>query len=77
MAEHYTTNTESVTRWCNACNRPTQHKVSGGRVGRCMEHDAPLESQRQRAARLKRERELRAPMFDFEGPPAREPGEGG
>jgi len=35
VSEHYTRNTESVTRWCNRCGRPTQHLVSAGRVGRC------------------------------------------
>lgn len=41
MAEHYTSNTESVTRWCNCCARRTQHDVSAGHIGRCMEHEAP------------------------------------
>lgn len=41
MTEHYTTNTESVTRWCGTCSRPTQHSVTAGRVGRCMEHESP------------------------------------
>lgn len=51
MAEHYTANTESVTRWCNQCNRPTQHGVSGGRIGRCLEHDAPQFSKKQLSRR--------------------------
>lgn len=61
--EHYTTNTESVTKWCNACNRPTQHSVSGGRVGRCMEHQASGESKKQKAAREKREKDARNPKL--------------
>lgn len=47
MTEHYTSNTESVTAYCNTCNRPTQHKVSGNRRGRCMEHESQHESARQ------------------------------
>ena len=56
MTEHYTANTESVTRWCNQCGRGTQHTVSGGRVGRCLEHDAPQFSKKQQAERQKIER---------------------
>ncbi len=61
MAEHYTSNTESVTRWCNHCGKPTQHSVSGGRVGRCMEHDAPALSKAQEKRREKRERQTPEP----------------
>lgn len=65
MSEHYTRNTESVTLWCNACNRPTQHQVSGGRVERCMEHETATEtggwSKKQIEARERRERERRQP----------------
>lgn len=42
MTEHYTKNTESVTHWCNRCGRPTDHKVSAGRLGRCMEHESKV-----------------------------------
>jgi hypothetical protein len=42
MPEHYTRNTEEATRWCNACNARTQHAVSDGRLGRCLEHDAEV-----------------------------------
>lgn len=56
MAEHYTANTESVTRWCNQCGRFTQHDVSGGRAGRCLEHDAPQFSKKQEKERVARER---------------------
>lgn len=48
MTEHYTANTESVTAWCNHCNRNTQHSVSGNRRGRCLEHEAPELSQKQK-----------------------------
>jgi hypothetical protein len=63
VTEHYTRNTESVTKWCNACKRPTQHKVSGGRVGRCLEHQAAGESKKQAKAREKREHDRRNPTL--------------
>jgi hypothetical protein len=47
MTEHYTANTEAVSKWCNKCDRYTQHTVSAGRVGRCLEHDAPKYSKKQ------------------------------
>ena len=40
MSEHYTKNTESVTHWCNRCGRMTDHRVSAGRLGLCMEHES-------------------------------------
>lgn len=42
MAEHYTRNTESVTAWCNKCQRFTEHRVDNGRKGPCMEHETPV-----------------------------------
>lgn len=42
MSEHYTKNTLEVTHWCNQCGRRTQHAVSAGRVGRCMEHETGI-----------------------------------
>lgn len=59
MTEHYTRNTESVTKWCNRCDRLTQHQVHDARVGRCLEHESPHETKaqlRRREAREKRER---------------------
>jgi hypothetical protein len=47
MTEHYTANTESVTKFCNRCMRNTQHAVSAGRVGRCMEHEPPEQTKAQ------------------------------
>ena len=44
MPHHHAKNTESVPAWCNQCWRMTQHAVSGGRQGRCLEHDAPRTS---------------------------------
>jgi hypothetical protein len=59
MAEHYTTNTLEATKFCNHCGRNTQHAVSCGRIGRCLEHAAPQYSaaQLRRRERLVREAE--------------------
>lgn len=67
MTDHYTTATESDTAWCSACGHRTQHHVSGHRLGRCLEHDAPHVTQRQAAARDRRERERQQPNL-FPGP---------
>lgn len=63
MSHHYTRNTESDTKWCNICGRLTQHFVSGGRIGRCMEHESKAESKRQEKARKKRESDARNPSL--------------
>ncbi len=63
MAEHYTANTESVTRWCNSCNRRTQHGVSGGRIGRCLEHNLPKYSKKQQKNGERIDRELAQPRL--------------
>jgi hypothetical protein len=63
MTEHFTANTESVTSWCGRCNRPTQHKVDGGRMGRCMEHKAPAETKAQVKRREEAEHEARNPRL--------------
>jgi hypothetical protein len=75
VSEHYPKSTESVTRWCGKCARQTQHAVSAGRVGRCMEHAAPAETKAQARRREKAERARRNPTL-FDSPaPQREPGE--
>lgn len=66
--EHYTRSTESVTKWCNRCARDTQHAVSAGRVGRCMEHDAPEFTKKQLRERERRETEKQNPGFNFGEP---------
>jgi hypothetical protein len=63
MPEHNTRNTESVTCWCNRCGRPTQHAVSDGRRGRCMEHQAEGASKKQEAAARKRADEAKNPKL--------------
>jgi ribosomal protein L44E len=57
VAEHYTRNTESVTKWCGICQRFTTHPVSGNRAGRCSEHNAPELSKAQQRQKEKREAE--------------------
>jgi hypothetical protein len=37
MSEHYTKNTEEVTAYCRRCQRNTQHRVFGGRLGPCID----------------------------------------
>ncbi|HWQ03121.1 MAG TPA: hypothetical protein VNL38_01450 [Candidatus Nitrosotenuis sp.] len=44
MSEHYTSNTEAVSKFCNTCGRVTQHAVSGHRLGRCMNDHAAARS---------------------------------
>ncbi len=63
MPHHYTRDTESDTKWCNRCSRHTQHAVSDGRIGRCMEHQAEGESKKQIEARKKREEEAKNPKL--------------
>lgn len=36
MPEHYTAATLEDTKFCNKCGRPTQHAVSGNRIGHCL-----------------------------------------
>jgi len=45
MAEHYTSNTETVTAWCLKCHRNTLHRVDSGRRGPCLDpaHPQPKE----------------------------------
>jgi hypothetical protein len=56
MTEHYTKTTEETTKFCNRCGRLTQHAVSGGRVGRCKEHEAPALTKAQSQRREKAEK---------------------
>lgn len=63
MSEHYTRNTESILKWCDACRRLTVHPVTAGRAGRCSEHQSPAESKRQQKAREQRESAARQPQL--------------
>lgn len=40
MAEHYTSNTESVWEWCEHCQAFTEHTVSDHRKGPCVNSHA-------------------------------------
>lgn len=66
MAEHFTRNTESATRYCGKCGQYTQHGVSDGRIGRCLEHDAPKFSKKQLADQKRREHQADKPKGLFE-----------
>jgi hypothetical protein len=57
MPHHYTKDTTSAPAWCNHCWRNTQHSVSDGRLGRCMEHAAPYLSKAQEAKLKKQQKE--------------------
>lgn len=63
MAEHFTLATEETTQWCNRCARRTQHAVSAGRIGRCLEHEAPLFSKAQIHRRELAEKERQNPRL--------------
>jgi len=39
LPHHYTKDTTEAPYWCEKCFRITQHSVSGGRLGRCKEHE--------------------------------------
>jgi hypothetical protein len=42
MAQHYTKATVQAEAYCSTCNKPTQHYVWDGRIGRCMnDHPHP------------------------------------
>ena len=41
MSEHYTKGTISVRKWCTTCGRETEHSVSDGRLGRCVNDHHP------------------------------------
>lgn len=59
MSEHYTKATLETTAWCRHCNRLTQHAVSAGRIGHCLEHGAQQLTKKQITARERRkQREL-------------------
>jgi hypothetical protein len=42
MSEHFTRNTECLWTWCRHCQKMTEHQVTQGRLGRCIEdHTKP------------------------------------
>ena len=63
MPEHYTKHTEAVTRWCPHCNRDTLHRVSAGRIGHCLEHDAPTLTKKQAKRRREQLRDHQNPKL--------------
>jgi len=40
MGHHFTKATDRTVAWCSTCGRQTDHAVSGGRLGHCLEHQA-------------------------------------
>lgn len=38
MSEHFTRNTTAIMKYCNRCGKNTMHKVSGKKLGLCMEN---------------------------------------
>jgi hypothetical protein len=63
MSHHFTANTESASAWCNHCSAFTQHAVSVGRIGRCLQHEAPQFSKAQLRRREQNDREAREPRL--------------
>jgi hypothetical protein len=65
MSEHYTSGTEWALTWCNHCHRPTKHRVSGHKLGRCMEHDAAKLTHKQQKNLEAKRREAAQQSFIF------------
>lgn len=68
VSEHYPKHFDEANEFCSVCHRVTKHRVSGGRLAHCLEHEAPLYSKAQLAAREKRKREQVNPSL-FAWPP--------
>jgi len=49
VTEHFPKSTETATAWCRPCNRMTEHRIDGGRVGPCLDEKHP---KREAPARL-------------------------
>lgn len=41
MSEHFPKSTETATGWCKKCQRNTEHRVDGGRLGPCIDPNHP------------------------------------
>jgi len=53
MTQHYSGNTQSVSRWCKDCKANTQHRVSGHKVTRvCIPCEEKAEAEHQARAAL-------------------------
>lgn len=63
MPHHFQKNVTETWHFCNTCGRQTKHSVSDGRLGRCMEHNAPLYSKSQLKRREQQEKERREPRL--------------
>jgi ribosomal protein L44E len=45
MTKHFTRNTVSAAAWCGKCERHTQHRIDGVKLGPCLDCIAALEAQ--------------------------------
>lgn len=63
MTQHYTKNTTAVLVYCPTCNRRTRHRVSDGRQGLCMEHEAKLSKAQERRRKEQEKEEKNPRMF--------------
>jgi hypothetical protein len=67
MTEHYTRNTLEATSWCKKCQKFTQHRVDGGRLGPCLEQHNVPDLTKEQAARRKKEEDRRRQAELFPG----------
>ena len=63
MTQHYTKNTTAVLAYCPTCNRKTRHRVSDGRQGSCLEHEAKLSKAQERRKKQQDEDAKNPRMF--------------
>ena len=63
MAKHFTRNTVSAEAWCAKCEKRTQHRVDGVKLGPCLECIAQLEKLYE--AHEKFEQELKQAGFEW------------
>jgi ribosomal protein L44E len=61
MTQHFTRNTVSAEFYCGKCEKFTQHRISGGRKGPCLDCVARLE--KAHAAKPKPEAEKQQELF--------------
>jgi len=64
MSFHYTKDTTSAPSWCGRCDRVTEHFVSDGRLGHCLEHISQKHTKAQlKAIKKKKEDEDNPKLF--------------
>ena len=45
MTQHFTRNTVSASHWCGKCQKQTQHRIDGVRLGPCLPCCEKLQAQ--------------------------------